>query len=38
MKLLFDEKLSPKMVMVLADFFPSSVHVDRLGLVRRWFG
>lgn len=32
MKLLFDENLSPKMVMVLADVFPDSVHVDRIGL------
>jgi predicted nuclease of predicted toxin-antitoxin system len=34
MKLLFDENLSPKMVMVLADVFPDSVHVDRIGLGR----
>jgi predicted nuclease of predicted toxin-antitoxin system len=32
MKLLFDENLSPKMVMVLADVFPDSAHVDRIGL------
>jgi predicted nuclease of predicted toxin-antitoxin system len=32
MKLLFDENLSPKMVMALADVFPDSVHVDRVGL------
>lgn len=32
MKLLFDENLSPKMVMALADVFPDSAHVDRLGL------
>ena len=31
MKLLF-ENLSPKMVMVLADVFPGSAHVDRIGL------
>ncbi|MDD1610950.1 MAG: DUF5615 family PIN-like protein [Methylococcaceae bacterium] len=32
MKLLFDENLSPKMVAALADIFPDSVHVDRIGL------
>ena len=32
MKLLFDENLSPKMVMALADVFPESAHVDRIGL------
>lgn len=32
MKLLFDENLSPKLVMALADIFPDSAHVDRLGL------
>jgi predicted nuclease of predicted toxin-antitoxin system len=32
MKLLFDENLSPKMVMALADVFPDSAHVDRIGL------
>jgi predicted nuclease of predicted toxin-antitoxin system len=32
MKLLFDENLSPKMVEALADLFPDSVHVDRIGL------
>lgn len=32
MKLLFDENLSPKMVAVLADVFPDSAHVDRIGL------
>lgn len=32
MKLLFDENLSPKMVLALDDVFPSSAHVDRLGL------
>ena len=32
MKLLFDENLSPKLVMALADVFPNSAHVDRLGL------
>lgn len=32
MRLLFDENLSPKMVLALADVFPGSVHVDRIGL------
>jgi predicted nuclease of predicted toxin-antitoxin system len=32
MKLLFDENLSPKMVEALADVFPNSAHVDRIGL------
>jgi predicted nuclease of predicted toxin-antitoxin system len=32
MKLLFDENLSPKMVAALADIFPDSNHVDRVGL------
>jgi predicted nuclease of predicted toxin-antitoxin system len=32
MKLLFDENLSPKLVDRLADLFPDSAHVDRLGL------
>jgi len=32
MKLLFDENLSPKLATVLADIFPESVHVDRIGL------
>lgn len=32
MKLLFDENLSPKLVYALADIFPDSAHVDRLGL------
>jgi len=32
MKLLFDENLSPKLVAALADIFPESKHVDRLGL------
>ncbi|WP_411727342.1 DUF5615 family PIN-like protein [Methyloglobulus sp.] len=32
MKLLFDENLSPKLVNLLADIFPDSVHVDRVGL------
>jgi predicted nuclease of predicted toxin-antitoxin system len=32
MKLLFDENLSPKMVMALDDVFPNSAHVDRIGL------
>jgi len=32
MRLIFDENLSPKMVMALADVFPDSAHVDRIGL------
>jgi predicted nuclease of predicted toxin-antitoxin system len=32
MKLLFDENLSPKLVQALADLFPDSTHVDRIGL------
>ena len=32
MRLLFDENLSPKLVVVLADVFPDSAHVDRVGL------
>jgi predicted nuclease of predicted toxin-antitoxin system len=32
MKLLYDENLSPKMVIALADVFPESAHVDRIGL------
>lgn len=32
MKLLFDENLSPKLVVNLSDVFPESKHVDRIGL------
>ena len=32
MKLLFDENLSPRLVPALADLFPESAHVDRLGM------
>ncbi len=32
MTLLFDENLSPKLVIALADQFPGSCHVDRVGL------
>ncbi len=32
MKLLFDENLSPKLVRRLAEAFPDSAHVDRVGL------
>lgn len=32
MKLLFDENLSPKLVDALADLYPESAHVDRIGL------
>jgi predicted nuclease of predicted toxin-antitoxin system len=32
MKLLFDQNLSPKLVKHLADLFPSSSHVQSVGL------
>ena len=32
MKLLFDENLSPKLVIILRDVFHDSKHVDRVGL------
>ncbi len=32
MKLLLDENLSPKLVGMLADVYPDSAHVERLGL------
>ena len=32
MKLLFDENLSPKLVRLLEDLFPDSVHVRDVGL------
>ena len=32
MKLLFDENLSPRLVLQLADVFPGSAHVHALGL------
>ena len=32
MKLLFDENLSPKLVEMLADVYPGSAQVDRIGL------
>jgi predicted nuclease of predicted toxin-antitoxin system len=32
MKLLFDENLSPKLVRLLGDLFPDSVHVRDIGL------
>lgn len=32
MKLLFDENLSPKLVLLLADVFPDSLHVRDVGL------
>jgi predicted nuclease of predicted toxin-antitoxin system len=31
-KLLYDQNLSPRLVMRLADLFPESAHVDPLGL------
>lgn len=32
MKLLFDENLAPSLALRLADIFPQSEHVDRIGL------
>lgn len=32
MKLLFDENLSPRLVSLLSDLFPNSVHVREIGL------
>ena len=32
MKLLFDENLSPKLVRLLDDLFPNSIHVRDVGL------
>jgi predicted nuclease of predicted toxin-antitoxin system len=32
MKLLFDENLSPRLVVLLHDLFPDSVHVRNIGL------
>jgi len=32
MKLLFDQNLSPKLVRLLEDLFPDSVHVRDVGL------
>jgi len=32
MKLLFDENLSPRLVVLLTDIFPDSVHVREVGL------
>ncbi|MDE2311286.1 MAG: DUF5615 family PIN-like protein [Betaproteobacteria bacterium] len=32
MKLLFDENLAPSLALVLADIFPQSKHVARIGL------
>lgn len=32
MKLLFDENLSPRLVDALADIFPESEHVNRVGM------
>ena len=37
MKLLFDENLSYKLVRLLADLFPDSVHVRDVGLKGRGF-
>jgi predicted nuclease of predicted toxin-antitoxin system len=32
MKLLYDQNLSPKLVLRLSDIFPQSAHVDELGM------
>lgn len=32
MKLLLDENLSPRLLAILADVFPNSAHVERIGL------
>ena len=32
MKLLFDENLSPRLALRLADLFPDSTHVQEIGL------
>ena len=32
MKLLFDQNLSPKLIVQLADLYPGSVHVEAVGL------
>ena len=34
MKLLFDENLSPRLVVRLADIYPECTHVSRVGLAR----
>ena len=34
MKLLFDQNLSPRLVALLADVFPGSLHVREVGLAR----
>jgi predicted nuclease of predicted toxin-antitoxin system len=34
LKLLFDENLAPSLVFALADIFPQSKHVARIGLDR----
>ncbi len=34
MKLLIDENLSPKLVVLLADLFPASAHVRDIGLAK----
>ena len=31
-KFLFDENLSPRLVSLLAEFYPESVHIDAVGL------
>jgi predicted nuclease of predicted toxin-antitoxin system len=32
LKLLFEENLSPRLVVALSDIFPESAHVDRVGM------
>lgn len=34
MKLLFDQNLSPRLVLLIADLYPDSTHVSRVGLDR----
>lgn len=34
MKLLFDQNLSPKLIELLKEFYPDSVHVSHIGLDR----
>ncbi|MFT3743427.1 MAG: DUF5615 family PIN-like protein [Pyrinomonadaceae bacterium] len=33
MKLLFDENLSPRLPLLLADLFPNSIHVRHIGMM-----
>ena len=36
MKLLYDENLSPRLVRLLEDLFPNSIHVRDVGLKAKW--